>query len=453
MEANEAISNLTDYLADNVTDKLIGNITDNGTVIYECKSPLEKSALFEFIVNGILLNLIGLFGLFGNFISMIILSRPQMKSSINYLLIGLARCDTILIITSILCFGLPAIYYYTGFFFTYKFVVYPKIVKFLYPLLAMTQMVTVYLTVTVTMERYVAVCHPLRARSLCTYGRARLAVLCIILFAFVYNLQKFWEVDFETEVHWKYNVTIYCIVPTQLRSNLVYLSVVNWMYFVFYYELPFAFLVIFNHAIYQQVRKANRDLQHLSRHQRREIGLAVMLLCVVIVFIICNILPLATNIYENFRGQPPNWMVQLGNLMVTINSSVNFIIYVIFGRKFKRIFLRLFCGNRFFGPGRDSPEFQTNDESVTTNTTNIELRNSIRRSHLQRSNTTISRNNNVLLNGNSRQSVKGIGRSASPGPCVYYPARSPVRSPSQLSRTSSAQNGWTKSDMADTPLQ
>ena len=31
------------------------------------------------------------------------------------------------------------------------------------------------------------------------------------------------------------------------------------------------------------------------------------------------------------------------NLLVTLNSSVNFIIYCIFGDKFKRIFLRLFC--------------------------------------------------------------------------------------------------------------
>lgn len=67
----------------------------------ECGGPTNEGVLFEFITNGVLLNLVGLLGLFGNIISMIILSRPQMKSSINYLLIGLARCDTVLIITSV----------------------------------------------------------------------------------------------------------------------------------------------------------------------------------------------------------------------------------------------------------------------------------------------------------------------------------------------------------------
>ena len=91
----------------------------------------------------------------------------------------------------VLLHGLPAIYAYTDLLFDYKFGVFPRIVKYLYPLSCMAQMVTVYLTLTVTMERYVAVCHPLKARSFCTYGRARLAVLCIVIVSILYNLPKY----------------------------------------------------------------------------------------------------------------------------------------------------------------------------------------------------------------------------------------------------------------------
>ncbi|XP_012243009.1 FMRFamide receptor [Bombus impatiens] len=445
METSLKIFNSTSYYD---AGQLLENLSIKETTRepLECKQEINSNGLFDFIIYGVLMNLVGLFGIFGNAISMIILSRPQMKSSINYLLIGLARCDTVLIIISILIYGLPVIYTYTGQLFDYKFIVHPKIVRFLYPLSCIAQIATVYLTLTVTLERYIAVCHPLQARSFCTYGRARLAVLVIVLFSFLYNLPKFWEVDYYAEVHWKYNVTIYCIYPADLRSNNLYVTVyVHWMYFFICYLFPFLALVIFNAAIYQRVRKANRDLQQLSRHQRREIGLATMLLCVVIVFLICNILPLASNIHETFFSDPPHWLVQTGNLLVTINSSINFIIYVIFGRKFKRIFLKLFCNSKLFRPGRDSPEFQTYDESIVTNMTNIELRNSIRHYHVNRS-STINRNNNVS-NGSMRQSVKISARPASPGPCVYYPARSPVRSPSQMSATSSTQNGWSKKDV------
>ncbi|XP_053987232.1 FMRFamide receptor-like [Hylaeus volcanicus] len=448
METSYELFNGTSYYD---AGQLSENLSDNDNVggPLECKQEINSDGLFNFIICGVLVNLIGIFGIFGNAISMIILSRPQMKSSINYLLIGLARCDTMLIVISMLIYGLPAIYPYTGLLFDYKFIVYPKIVRFLYPLSCIAQIATVYLTLTVTLERYIAVCHPLKARSFCTYGRAQLAVLIIVVFSLIYNLPKFWEIVTYTEVHWKYNVTVYCLYPAELRRNDLYVTLyVHWMYFFICYLFPFLALVVFNAAIYLRVRKANRDLQQLSRHQRREIGLATMLLCVVIVFLICNILPLASNIHETFLNDPPLWLVQTGNLLVTINSSINFIIYVIFGRKFKRIFLKLFCSSKLFGPGRDSPEFQTYDESIVTNTTNIELRNSIRHYHLNRS-STIGRNNNNS-NGSTRQSMKASGRPGSPGPCVYYPATSPVTSPSQISRTSSTrnnQNGWSKKDI------
>ena len=46
--------------------------------------------------------------------------------------------------------------------------------------------------------------------------------------------------------------------------------------------------------------------------------------------------------FQHF-GHQYHPLTQTNNLLVTINSSVNFIIYCIFGHKFKRIFLSLLC--------------------------------------------------------------------------------------------------------------
>lgn len=98
------------------------NTVDLDDVLYEESNEEGKGKiLYEFVTNGVLLNAIGILGIFGNIISMIILSRPQMRCSINYLLIGLATCDTVLIITSVLLFGIPAIYKYTGYLYVYYF--------------------------------------------------------------------------------------------------------------------------------------------------------------------------------------------------------------------------------------------------------------------------------------------------------------------------------------------
>ena len=48
----------------------------------------DRVLTIEFVVPGILLNSVGLFGLLGNALSILVLSRPQMRSSINCILIG-----------------------------------------------------------------------------------------------------------------------------------------------------------------------------------------------------------------------------------------------------------------------------------------------------------------------------------------------------------------------------
>lgn len=422
----------------------ITNVTTNVTKPkddYDSEYPPEdqEAIFFEFITNGIMLNVVGVMGIFGNIISMIILSRPQMKSSINYLLIGLARCDTVLILTSVFLFGLPAIYQYTKteLLFTYQFKIYPFLAPVIFPIALIAQTVTVYLTLTVTLERFVAVCHPLQARSLCTYGRARLYVVLIIIFSTLYNLSRFWEVTVKEQYHTGYNTTVYVLMASPLRNNRIYISVyIHWLYMIFIYFLPFSCLAVLNAAIYRQVRRANQERQRLSRLQKKEIGLATMLLCVVVVFVLCNILALVTNVLENFYGIIVDQLVKTSNLLVTINSSVNFVIYVIFGEKFKRLFLKLFCSHGMWmcgsalGGGRDSPDGATHDDSLISNGDGRNY--SIRGAHLcqlHRSGTTIVRNGS-RTNGskNFHRSVR-VPRTLSPGPCVYYPARSMTATP------------------------
>ncbi|XP_067004373.2 FMRFamide receptor [Anabrus simplex] len=405
------------------------NISDENSTSCSWSITLGGIELYEFVTNGVMLNLIGVFGILGNIISMIILSRPQMKSSINYLLIWLARCDTVLIITSMLLFGLPAIYTYTGTLFTYFYRVYPNLVPVVYPTALIAQTVSVYLTLTVTLERFVAVCHPLQARSLCTYGRARLYVMMIIICSTLYNLPRFWEAQRVLYFNEDYNITVYDVKPTSLRTNHIYISVyIHWLYMIFLYFLPFSFLAVLNTAIYRQVRKANKERQRLSRLQKKEIGLATMLLCVVIVFFLCNILALVNNVIEAFYCISIDQLVKTSNLLITINSSVNFVIYVIFGEKFKRLFLKLFCSHQLWvavGGGRESPDGATHDESVVSNGDgrNYSIRST--HCHLHCTGTTSVRNGTSVTTGNGSTLHRStrIPRAPSPGPCVYYPAR------------------------------
>ena len=72
--------------------------------------------------------------------------------------------------------------------------------------------------------------------------------------------------------------------------------------------------------------------------------MATMFLVVVLVFFICNALPLVNNIMEAVGVHPndlPDELLAVTNLFVTINSSINFLIYCLFGNKFRTIFMQV----------------------------------------------------------------------------------------------------------------
>ncbi|GIY77573.1 FMRFamide receptor [Caerostris extrusa] len=305
--------------------------------------PFPEVTTFEFITEGALISTIGLLGVIANFVSLIILSRPQMRSSVNCGLQGLAVFDTIVLICAVLMLGLNKLGSRITFLKTYTLDVSPLIIPIAYPVGLIAQTGSVWTTVAVTVERYIAVCHPLKAKSLCTYRRARSFNLFITLMAIFYNIPRFWEVEHSEYFAPDMNRTVYKVVASQLRVNKLYYEVYHiWLYLLVMYFIPFLVLMIFNILIWKTVRRANKERQTLSRKQQGEFSLAMMLLCVVVVFLICNILALVINIIEYFDiFLLP--LVRVSNLLVTVNSSVNFVIYCIFGRKFKRTFLVLFC--------------------------------------------------------------------------------------------------------------
>ena len=81
---------------------------------------------------------------------------------------------------------------------------FPYATPYVYPMALTAQTASVYLTVAITVERYVAVCLPLKARSLCTHKRARWCVLAVFSFAVLYNFTRFFEYRHDTVYIWEY---------------------------------------------------------------------------------------------------------------------------------------------------------------------------------------------------------------------------------------------------------
>ena len=92
----------------------ITTLNETSNDIFVLTSTMEEYKLFEFIIEGLGITIVSVLGIFGNILSACVLSRTQMKSSVSCLLLGLTFADTLLITSSILIFGLPVLFEYSG---------------------------------------------------------------------------------------------------------------------------------------------------------------------------------------------------------------------------------------------------------------------------------------------------------------------------------------------------
>ncbi len=110
------------------------------------------------------------------------------------------------------------------------------------------------------------ICRPLKARYLCTYGRARICVLLVGGLAVAYNVPRFFEVTWGEAFDPETGANRTQVRPTQMRMNETYISVyITWLYLWVMYIVPFTCLAMFNLRIYLQIRRANAERAQLSR--------------------------------------------------------------------------------------------------------------------------------------------------------------------------------------------
>jgi len=238
--------------------------------------------------------------------------------------------------------------------------------KLLYPLNNIALSCSINTTVGIAYERYTAVCQPFSYSSRETGPSAkpglRLAqfILAIVTVSVLINLPRFLEVTLVTELH---NVTSELNVTevqelvtydiTQLRRDPEYIRYyINYMRLISTCLIPMVSLIGLNAKIFQGIRRSHAR----SRNPvKKEMNLASLLICIVFVFLFCNIPRVFINCYEficseeallsgSEEGPPPEWILCLtsfNHLALVLNASVNFLIYFSCGAAFKRALLNV----------------------------------------------------------------------------------------------------------------
>ncbi|VDI26462.1 Hypothetical predicted protein [Mytilus galloprovincialis] len=331
---------------------------------------LVDSVLLERYMNGFMAIIIIVLGLVGNSLTVIVLTRRTMHSSTNCYLTALAVWDGMVLLGTFCLMVLPQLS--VGF----KGYVFPYIVKYIYPFALIAQTATLWLTVSFTVERYIAVCHPLKAARMCTIARARLVIAFVSVTSFLFNVNRWFDYEIISRDNNTTNTTELDYAFTDFGKNNVYRQVYFlWLYLFIMFFIPLTSLAVLNTFLIFAVRRSHQQRKDMNVRQSRENNVTIMLVSVVIVFMICQLPALVYNVafsVNSYVIHMYGWQIlsTIRNFMVTFNSAINFILYCAFGQKFRRTFIRTFCRCLVHGENFNSLTYPHSTVLASTTTGN-----------------------------------------------------------------------------------
>ncbi|CAF0952405.1 unnamed protein product [Rotaria sordida] len=297
--------------------------------------------------------IITFFGVTGNILAIIVLTKRRMiMSSTNNYLVALAIVDiAYLLLTLIIntlqnpCFKDTSL---TEIILTIS-----------RPIVDFSSNSSVWLTVTFTVERWVAITYPLQSRTWCTVYRARKIILSVLCASLICTLPSAFEMKLERIIEKKNisNTIIYTsyikATPTALGNSLLYHQIYfNFVTFAIIW-IPLLLLIIFNTILISYVRRSKQDQRQnregilLRRHNRgnhsEQRKTTIMLIAVVIVFTVCQIpqaISLTVQSIFPVSAQTSEVLIynNFANCFVAINASSNFLLYCCFSDRFRSIF-------------------------------------------------------------------------------------------------------------------
>nr|XP_040571769.1 G-protein coupled receptor daf-37-like [Lepeophtheirus salmonis] len=181
-----------------------------------------------------------------------VLLKTNLRNSFSVLLIGLALCDAHFLALAILIFGLPKA---SDWFSTISIYMSP----FCNGLIGIARTGSVYLTMSVTLERYFAIVRPLHH-----FYAKKYLLPASLTFAILYNIPKFLEL--KQAVFPFTNETM--IVATSLRENRIYQTVyVFWLKVIFMELIPYLVIIILNTLIVTKIRKSKKFRKSIRQQQ------------------------------------------------------------------------------------------------------------------------------------------------------------------------------------------
>lgn len=325
--------------------------------------------IFDFLLYTVIGGSLCVFGVVGNALSFVVLQlKDNAKSATPFLLRALAVADSLVLLASVPLYALSPVYLFTGYLQGY-YELYRVIMPFLWPLYLIPYTGTILMTVLVSLERYLAVCKPVMSVAMRSVEQSRRHVACVVLFAVLYNIPRFFEYH-AVEICSGPNTTEATYELSSFGDNKLYRIIyANLLYFIVMLGGPLLSLAFFNVKLITALKAQKRRRREMTRgcggasgggggggggHLQQD--LTLILVVVIFAFSLCqtptfvdHILWTVVNKTETHCGNWHYYYTAVADTLAILNSSINFIIYVLTSRKFRQGLVTLFARTRRIG--------------------------------------------------------------------------------------------------------
>ncbi|KAK0064247.1 FMRFamide receptor [Biomphalaria pfeifferi] len=288
-------------------------------------------------------------GTVANALSVAVLTRRTMRSSTYMYLSALAVCDSLVLFFTLLILLKDTRNTDSQNMDAFHAILFP----YVHPTAIVFQVTSIWLTLAFTVDRYIMICHPFKAETMCRKSRARKVVIGLYMGGLVFNIPRYLEYYTKTETipanNSSQELVLYFIEQTQISNSSFFRELVHsWLYLLCVCGIPFLTLVILNAFLIRAVHLSRLKGKEINAREKHRNDTTIMLIGVIIIFLICQGPALVSRLIYAFRPHASNTIPiytlnEIGNFLVNLNSAINIVPYYLFGRKFRSEFRRLFC--------------------------------------------------------------------------------------------------------------
>ena len=227
-------------------------------------------------------------------------------------------------------------------------------------------LVSSWVTVLISLERYIALYHPFKFHRYCTTRRTYLAILALVILSSIGCIPFF----LSCSVTWIDQMPQCNSFGENSKYDIILISVT----LTFYSFLPFLLITVLNILMMRkiQLQKAFRSTTQQPKElsSANNSSLIIMMFCVSSIFAVtsfpASILTIVSYSCKFNNGKfcildQHGWLTELTFMLDDINHGINFFLYCLTGSVFRLAFFHLFkCGQN------KSPRHDFHHEMATT---------------------------------------------------------------------------------------